>query len=82
MCFLLGVRRPCSLVHHEILVPVCSVSAVLVETLCNFTADLSNSIYIVHGYEKDGYTFYLVIIVGAGRSAIAMGWQIEGGAGI
>ncbi len=37
----------------------------------------SNSIHIVNGYEKDAYTFYPVLIVGAGESAIALGCRLK-----
>lgn len=40
-------------------------------------ADLSNSIHVVNGYDKDAYTYYPVIIVGAGESGIAMGCRLK-----
>ncbi len=39
--------------------------------------DLSNSIHVVNGYEKDAYTFYPILIVGAGESGIALGCRLK-----
>lgn len=39
--------------------------------------NLSNTIHPVHGYEKGGYAFYPVLIVGAGESGIAMGCRLK-----
>jgi len=35
------------------------------------------SIHRVHGYDKDAYTYYPVIIIGAGESGIAMGCRLK-----
>lgn len=40
-------------------------------------ADLSNSIHVVNGYNKNAYTYYPVIIVGAGESGIALGCRLK-----
>ena len=39
--------------------------------------DLSNSIRLVNGYEKDAYAYYPVLIVGAGESGIALGCRLK-----
>ena len=39
--------------------------------------DLSNTIHVVNGYEKDAYTYYPLIIVGAGESGIALGCRMK-----
>ena len=36
-----------------------------------------NSIKVFDGYEKNAYTYYPVVIVGAGESGIAMGCQLK-----
>lgn len=41
-------------------------------------ADLSNSIHVVNGYDEDAYTYYPVLIVGAGESGIAMACRLKG----
>jgi ribulose 1,5-bisphosphate synthetase/thiazole synthase len=38
---------------------------------------ITESIRRVNGYEKDAYTYYPVIIVGAGASGIAMACQLK-----
>lgn len=40
-------------------------------------ADLSNSIHVVNGYDKDAYTYYPIIIIGAGESGIALGCRLK-----
>ena len=40
-------------------------------------ANSGNTIKVVNGYEKDAYTYYPIIIVGAGESGIAMGCQLK-----
>ena len=40
-------------------------------------AELSNTIRVVGGYNKDAYTYYPVLIVGAGESGIAMGCRLR-----
>jgi len=35
------------------------------------------SIHRVNGYDKDAYTYYPVIIIGAGESGIAMGCRLK-----
>lgn len=40
-------------------------------------AGMNNHIHRVGGYHKDGYTYYPVVIVGAGESGIAMGCQLK-----
>lgn len=40
-------------------------------------ADFGNTIKVVNGYDKDAYTYYPVIVVGAGESGIAMGCQLK-----
>lgn len=37
----------------------------------------SNAIRVVNGYSKDSYTYYPVLIVGAGESGIAMGCRMK-----
>ena len=37
----------------------------------------SNSIHLVNGYEKNAYTYYPVLIVGAGESGIALGCRLK-----
>ena len=39
--------------------------------------DLSNTIHVVNGYEKDAYTYYPLIVVGAGESGIALGCRLK-----
>ena len=39
--------------------------------------DFSNSIHIVNGYEKDAYTYYPILIAGAGESGIALGCRLK-----
>ncbi len=39
--------------------------------------DLSNSIQLVNGYEKDAYTYYPILIVGAGESGIALACRLK-----
>lgn len=36
-----------------------------------------NSIHVEDGYEKDAFTFYPVLIIGAGASGIAMGCRLK-----
>lgn len=36
-----------------------------------------NSIRRVNGYEKNAYTYYPVLIVGAGESAVALGCRLK-----
>lgn len=38
---------------------------------------MHESIHRVNGYGKDAYTYYPVVIVGAGESGIAMGCQLK-----
>jgi len=38
---------------------------------------ITETIRRVNGYEKDAYTYYPVIIVGAGASGIAMACQLK-----
>ena len=40
-------------------------------------AHLSNSIHVVNGYDKDAYTYYPVMILGAGESGIALGCRLK-----
>ena len=40
-------------------------------------ADLSNTIHVVNGYDKDAYNYYPVIIIGAGESGIALGCRLR-----
>ena len=40
-------------------------------------AEYGNTIKIVNAYDKDAYTYYPVIVVGAGESGIAMGCQLR-----
>ena len=39
--------------------------------------DPSNSIHLVNGYDKDAYTYYPIIIVGAGESGIALACRLK-----
>ena len=39
--------------------------------------DTMNSIRIENGYEKDAFTYYPVLIIGAGASGIAMGCRLK-----
>lgn len=39
--------------------------------------NLGNNIKTLHGYEKNAYTYYPVVIVGAGESGVAMGCQLK-----
>ena len=39
--------------------------------------DLGNSIKVLHGYDDNAYTYYPIVIVGAGESGIAMGCQLK-----
>ncbi|KAL8654044.1 MAG: hypothetical protein Q9226_003589 [Calogaya cf. arnoldii] len=36
-----------------------------------------NNIHVQNGYGKDAYTYYPVLIIGAGESGIAMGWRLK-----
>jgi cation diffusion facilitator CzcD-associated flavoprotein CzcO len=36
-----------------------------------------NSIHVYNGYQKDAYTYYPVLVVGAGESGIAMGCRLK-----
>ena len=40
-------------------------------------ADLSNSIHRVNEYDNDAYTYYPIIIVGAGESGIALACRLK-----
>lgn len=40
-------------------------------------ANLSNSVHVVNGYDKDAYTYYPILIVGAGESGIALGCRLK-----
>ena len=40
-------------------------------------ADLSNSIHVVNGYDKDAYIYYPILIVGAGESGITLGYRMK-----
>lgn len=40
-----------------------------------------NSIHRVNGYQQDAYTYYPILIVGAGESGIALGCRIKGALG-
>lgn len=44
-------------------------------------AHLTNSIHVVNGYGKDAYTYYPIIIVGAGETGIAMACRLKEGLG-
>lgn len=37
----------------------------------------TDSIRFENGYQKDAYTYYPVLIIGAGESGIAMGWRLK-----
>lgn len=39
--------------------------------------NLSNTIRRVHGFEKGAYTYYPILIVGAGESGIAAGCRLK-----
>ena len=39
--------------------------------------DLPNSIQVVNGYDKNAYTYYPILIVGAGESGIALGCRLK-----
>ena len=50
----------------------------LISSLPSFIMDsASNAIRVVNGYNKDSYTYYPVLIVGAGESGIAMGCRMK-----
>lgn len=38
---------------------------------------LQDSIRVVNGYQKNAYTYYPVLIIGAGASGIAMGCRLK-----
>lgn len=38
---------------------------------------MHEAIHRVNGYDKSGYTYYPVVIIGAGESGIAMGCQLK-----
>ena len=40
-------------------------------------SEFGNSIKVLNGYDKNAYTYYPVLIVGAGESGIAMGCQLK-----
>ena len=40
-------------------------------------SEFGNTIKVLNGYEKNAYTYYPVVIVGAGESGIAMGCQLK-----
>jgi len=37
----------------------------------------SNSIHVVNGYDDDAYTYYPILVVGAGESGIALGCRLN-----
>ncbi len=37
----------------------------------------SNSIHVVNGYDDDAYTYYPILVVGAGESGIALGCRLK-----
>lgn len=39
--------------------------------------ELGNNIQVLHGYQENAYTYYPVIVVGAGESGIAVGCQLK-----
>lgn len=39
--------------------------------------DEANTIRMVNGYDENAYTYYPVVIVGAGESGIAMGCRLK-----
>ncbi|KAL8795262.1 MAG: hypothetical protein Q9195_002273 [Heterodermia aff. obscurata] len=39
--------------------------------------EYGNSIQVLHGYQENAYTYYPVIVVGAGESGIAVGCQLK-----
>ena len=41
-------------------------------------ADLKNRIHRVHGYDRNlGYTYYPVVVVGAGLAGVAMAYRLQ-----
>ena len=40
-------------------------------------SNLQNRIHVAKGYEEGSYTFYPVLIVGAGASGIALGCRLK-----
>lgn len=65
---------PCNFVKIEL-----AEATVTTEYLHIQMANLSNSIHYVHanGFDKGGYTFYPILIVGAGESGIAAGCRLK-----
>ena len=43
----------------------------------NYRKYPSNQIYRYNGYGEGGFTYYPVVIIGAGESGIAMGWKLK-----
>ena len=39
--------------------------------------EFGNTIRILHGYQENAYTYYPVVVVGAGESGIALGCQLK-----
>jgi len=55
-------------------------------SVLNFTIDspalstkmtLTDSIHVENGYQKDAYTYYPVLIIGAGETGLAMGCRLK-----
>jgi len=38
---------------------------------------LTDSIHVENGYQKDAYTYYPVLIIGAGETGLAMGCRLK-----
>lgn len=41
------------------------------------TMTLTDSIHVENGYQKDAYTYYPVLIIGAGETGLAMGCRLK-----
>ena len=52
------------------------IPAIKLASVANMS-EFGNTIKVLNGYEKNAYTYYPVVIVGAGESGIAMGCQLK-----